>query len=119
MDITIVSETTTTNETLWRAATNGREAVGKTAGEALDSLTTQLDEGRNGMFVIYEQWQPDEFFTAVQQQQLGELMARWRIAREAGKSLATAEQKELEKLVEAELAASAKRAEKLARAIKK
>ena len=29
-----------------------------------------------------EQWQPDEFFTAEQQQRLQELMTRWRAARD-------------------------------------
>ena len=111
MDITIIPETTAANETLWRAATDGKEAVGKTAGEALDGLTTQLNKDRNGLFVLYEQWQPDEFFNAAQQQRLSELMTRWRAARDVGRTLATEEQKELEKLVEAELEASAKRAE--------
>ncbi|MEP7342053.1 MAG: hypothetical protein ABI977_30255 [Acidobacteriota bacterium] len=119
MDITIIPETTAANEIVWRAATDGKEAIGKTAGEALDGLTTQLNKGRNGLFVLYEQWQPDEFFTAVQQQRLSELMARWRIARDADQSLAVQEQKELEELVEAELLASAKRAERVAREMKK
>lgn len=119
MDITIISETTATNETLWRAATDGKEAIGKTAGEALDGLTTGIDKSRNGMFIVYEQWQPDEFFTIAQQKRLSELMARWRTARDAGRTLATEEQKELEKLVEVELEASAKRAKKVAREMKK
>ena len=42
MDITITAETVEADGTLWRAATDGIEAIGKTAGEALDSLTTQL-----------------------------------------------------------------------------
>lgn len=40
-------------------------------------------------------------------------MARWRVARDAGQTLPTEEQIELEELIEAELAASAKRAESL------
>ena len=110
MDITIISETTATNEILWRAATDGKDAVGKTAGEALDSLTTQLGRQQNGMFLVYEQWQPDEFFTAAQQQRLSELMARWRAAQDSGKKLPELEQAELEALVDAQLEGSAKRA---------
>ena len=65
------------------------------------------------MSTIHEQLQPDEFFTAKQQKQLGELMARWRVARDTGQTLPTEEQMELEELIEVELAASAKRAERL------
>ena len=65
------------------------------------------------MVIAHEQFSSDEFFTATQQRHLGELMARWRVARDAGQMLPTEEQMELEGLIEAELAASAKRAERL------
>ena len=110
MDITITAETVGANGKMWRAATNGIEAIGKTAGEALDSLTTQLGKEQDGMFIVYEQWQPDKFFTAAQQQRLSELMARWRAARDVGKGLPADEQAELEALVNAQLEGSAKRA---------
>lgn len=110
MDITIISETTATKETLWRAATDGKDAIGKTAGEALDSLTAQLGREQTGMFLVYEQWQADEFFTTEQQQRLSELMVRWRATRDTGKKLPDAEQAELEALVDAQLEGSARRA---------
>ena len=113
MDITITSETKDTSETQWRAMTKGRQFIGKTAGEALDNLSKELGERQNGYFIVYEQWQPDDFFTATQQQRLQELMTRWRAARDAGGTLSANEQQELEQLVEAELAGSARRAEKM------
>lgn len=119
MDITITSMATTTNETVWRATTDGLEVIGKTAGEALDSLRKRLGTEQNDMFLVREQWQPDEFFTSAQQKRLGELMARWRAARDAGQSFPIEDQKRLEELVDAEFAASAKRAEKMAREMKK
>ncbi len=65
------------------------------------------------MSTIHEQLQPDEFFTAKQQKQLGKLMTQWRVARDAEQTLPTEEQKELEELIDAELAGTAKRAERL------
>ncbi|MDX2042804.1 MAG: hypothetical protein SF097_16415 [Acidobacteriota bacterium] len=120
MDITITSETTATSETMWRAVTNGEVlAVGKSAGEALDSLRKQLGTETKDIFIVCQQWQPDDFFTAAQQKQLSELMSRWRAARDAGQAFPAEDQKRLEELVEAELAASAKRSEKLALEAKK
>jgi hypothetical protein len=52
---------------------------------------------------------PDDLFTAAQQARLAELMARWRAARDEGRTLPADEQAELVALVEAELAASAAR----------
>ncbi len=109
MDITITSEPKATSEIQWRAATNGKQSVGKTAGEALDNLSRELGETRNGYFVVYEQWQPDDFFTASQQLRLDELMTRWRACRDAGAKLPAKEQAELEVLVDVQLEGSAKR----------
>ena|SRR5205085_1422185 len=60
---------------------------------------------------IAQRSQPDGFFTAAQQQRLGDLMARWREARDQNKPLPFEEQAELEHLIEAELQATARRAE--------
>lgn len=98
--------------TAWRAVANGKEAFGRTAGEALDGLTAELSQA--GVFLIYEQWQPDEFFTAEQQQRLSELLARWRLTNDSGEPLAANEQVELEQLIEVELLAAGQRAATLA-----
>lgn len=119
MDITITSVVTTANEKVWCAATDGLEAIGKTAGEALDGLRKRLGTEDNDLFLVRDQWQPDDFFTAAQQKQLSELMARWRAARDVGQALPAEDWKKLEELVDAEFAASAKRAEKLAIEAKK
>lgn len=110
MDITISSVATTTDETMWRATTDGLEVLGKTAGEALDGLRKRLGTEQNDIFIVREQWQPDEFFTAEQQQRLSDLMERWRVARDSGKRLPNAEQAELEALIDAQLEGSANRA---------
>ena len=57
----------------------------------------------------------DRFFTAVQQQRLQELMAKWRAARDSDQSLPADEQTELEQLVDAEVKAAGLRAEMLLR----
>jgi len=117
--ISIVPENIGAGEILWRAIAGDRESVGKTAGEALDALTSQLSGDEGSTMIVIRRWQPDRFFTASQQERLSELMARWREARDAGSSLPPDEQSELEALVEAELRASAQRAEQAWRDLKK
>jgi sarcosine oxidase gamma subunit len=89
------------------------QAMGRTAGEALDALTTQLGPDEAGTLVIVRNLGPDRFFTAEQRQRLEQLMARWRSARDAGQSLSAAEQSELENLIDAEVRAAAERASAL------
>ncbi len=62
---------------------------------------------------------PDRFFTAEQQERLKELMARWRAARDAGMSLPSDEQAELDALVDAELHAATERAAALLKEIER
>jgi hypothetical protein len=96
--------------TYYRAVAGTRQSVAKTVGGALDGLTAQLPADESGTLVIVQNHGPDEFFTAQQQRRLGELMDRWRAARNAGLSLSSAEQRELDSLVEAELRAAGARA---------
>ena len=67
--------------------------------------------------VIVQSQQPDGFFTAEQQERLQGLVARWRAARDAAASLTTAEQAELDTLVDAEVEAAGKRAAALSAAL--
>ncbi|MGH7127094.1 MAG: hypothetical protein ACREJB_13340 [Planctomycetaceae bacterium] len=94
----------------YRAVAGDKQSVGRTAGEALDGLATQLPEDEAGALVILLTLRPDRFFSAEQQQRLAELMQRWREARDQGRPLPTEEQAELDALVEAETRASADRA---------
>jgi hypothetical protein len=109
--ITILAEKVGAEGTTYRALAGEKESVGRTAGEALDALTSQLSDEEAGMLVIVQRLRPDRLFTAEQQQRLSELMSRWRAARDAGRSIADDEQSELESLVEAELEAARRRAE--------
>ena len=108
--VAILPEPTNAGEPAYRAIAGGRQSVGKTAGEALDALTTQLPHEEAGTLVVVQQLRPDQFFTAQQQTRLKELMARWRAARDAGSSLPAGDQTELDALVEAELRAAGERA---------
>jgi hypothetical protein len=101
----------------YRAIAGGRQSLARTAGAALDALTAQLPAEQAGTLVIVQSQQPDEFFTAEQQERLLGLMARWRAAREAGASLTPADQAELDTLVEAEVEAAGKRAAALSAAL--
>ncbi|MFN7948437.1 MAG: hypothetical protein U0Z53_24005 [Blastocatellia bacterium] len=116
--ISIIPEHPGSGETIWRAFSGGRESFGKTAGEAVDALAAQFGEEAPETLII-RQLKPDIYFTAQQQQRLTELMSRWRAAREAGTLLPPEEQTELEGLIEAELQATAKRAEQIRRELEK
>ncbi|HEY7153713.1 MAG TPA: hypothetical protein VH575_07120 [Gemmataceae bacterium] len=115
--ITIVPEPHAMRETTWRAVAGPRQSVGKTAGEALDALTAQLNPDETGTLLVVQAMRPDPFFTAEQQQRLGELMERWRTARDTGMLLPSKEQAELDALIAAELAAATQRAASLLRGI--
>jgi hypothetical protein len=92
--ITILPE----KEDSYRALAGDKESIGRTAGEALDGLTSQLSDDENGTLVIVQNHKADEFFDTTQQQRLTELM-HLRQAR----ILSSEEEQELENLIEAEL----------------
>jgi hypothetical protein len=107
--IAIVPEGREASPARYRAVAGHLQTVGSTVGQALDALTAQLDEPKGTTLVIVQHGQPDQFFTAIQQQRLEELMARWRTARDSGATLPTSEQTELDTLVEAEQRAALQR----------
>jgi hypothetical protein len=110
MKVAILPEPTGMGNFAYRAIAGEQQCVGKTAGEALDALTALLPRSEErGMLVIVQNLRPDCFFTAEQQERLGELMARWRAARDASISLSADEQAELDALVDAEMRAATER----------
>ena len=108
--VSILPENPGANGTIYRAIAGVAQSTGRTPGEALDALTSQLGAEAAGTLVVVQQLRPDRFFTAAQQQRLEELMARWRAARDAQSALPPEEQAELDALVEAELQAAGQRA---------
>jgi len=98
----------------YHAVAGARQSEGRTAGEALDALTTQLPEEDSGTLVVVQHGRPDRYFNSAQQQRMAELMERWRSARDSGTALPAADQTELSLLIEAELAATTQRAAALA-----
>ncbi len=104
--ITIVPERTDN----YRAITGDKESTGRTAGEALDALASQLTEDESGTLVIVQNHKADRFFNTTQQARLIELMQQ----RECGK-LSPEEEGELESLIEAELDGARERTETLLR----
>ncbi|MBI4640236.1 MAG: hypothetical protein HY731_06050 [Candidatus Tectomicrobia bacterium] len=107
--VAILSVLTATGDIAYHAIAGDKQSHGKTAGEALDALTAQLPEDEAGTLVIVQTLRPDRFFDANQQQRLAELMTRWRATRDVGATLPTAEQAELDALIEEEIRAAAKR----------
>jgi hypothetical protein len=108
--ISIETIATANGERIYRAAMGERQSIGKTAGEALDALTVQMGSQEINGFLLLQTYQPDQFFTAEQQQRLTELMSSSRNAQERGAALSAEQQAELEDLIEAELYATAERA---------
>jgi hypothetical protein len=101
----------------YRAVAGQRQSVGRTPGEALDTLAGQLPEAESGTLVVVQHMRPDEFFTSQQRERLALLMERWRQARDSGNELSAEEQADLDALVAAELEATTRRAESLNRQI--
>jgi len=94
----------------YRAVSGRSQAMGRTAGEALDALASQLPQEDADTLVIVRNMSPDRFFSAEQRRRLEELMALRREAI-AGNSLLTAqEEAELEQLVDTEVRAATERA---------
>ncbi len=96
-------------EKTYRAVAGDKHSIGKTAGQALDALTVQLEQADFGGLLFIQGFRPDTFFTAAQQQRLAELMDLWRAARDRGERLPPDQQTELDRLVEAELTAAQRR----------
>lgn len=90
----------------YRARAGDKESTGRTAGEALDALTSQFSDDDGDTFVIVQEFKADEFFSAAQRARLTELMQ----LRE-DQTLSQDEEQELEGLVEAELNGARLRAE--------
>ena len=92
----------------FRAIAGQRHGVGRTMGEALDALTAAWGDDFQETAVFIQRLQPDAYFTAAQYTRMQELLAR-------RATLTAAERVELERLIEAELAAPIARTESLMR----
>lgn len=97
----------------FRAVTMSAQSEGKTAGEALDAVAPSLPSTNSGTVVVIQPFLPDSLFTAEQRARLDELMARLRVARDAGQAIPAEDRVELQSLVAAELEAATRRSEQL------
>lgn len=107
--ITILPEKTDS----YRAFAGDKESTGRTAGEALDALTSQLEDEESGTLVIVQNFKADKFFTAIQQERLTEL-----IQQRKTRNLSPEEESELESLIAAELDGARQRAETMLNELK-
>ena len=111
----LIQETANATESAFRAVTVGKQGAGRTAGEALDALASQLKDDETDTLIVVRSIGPDQFFTSAQRQRLEHLMQSWRSARDSGTAFPAAEQAELEALIDAEVHATAERAAAIAR----
>jgi hypothetical protein len=107
--VAILPVSDASGERIYRAVAGDKQSTGKTAGEALDALTAQLESDEFSTLLIIQSFRPDWFFSTEQQQRLSKLMNLWRTARDQGQSLPLEQQAELDSLVEAELKAATAR----------
>ncbi|PZV12861.1 MAG: hypothetical protein DCF20_16920 [Pseudanabaena sp.] len=111
--ISILPISSISGEKSYRAIAGDKQWTGKTAGQALDGLTTQLAESEFSALLVIQSFNPDLFFSANQQKRLSELMSLWRVARDRGETLLLDQQAELDALVDAELQAATARTNSL------
>ncbi len=104
--VAILPSSDASGELLYRAVAGDRQAVGRTAGQALDRLTNQLGATEFRAVLVIQSFAADALFDATQQSRLAELMQQWRTVRDRGEALPPAQQAELDALVEAELKAA-------------
>ena len=106
--VQILSVPAQRGRTRYQAVAGKQRGDGDTAGQALDAISPKLPRQETAVVVV-QPFVADEFFSDSQSSRLHELMLRWRKCRDAGTSLADAEQAELDSLVEAELLAATNR----------
>lgn len=71
----------------YRAIAGEVQTSGATVGQALDALRSQLGGAEQTTLIVVQPMRPDDRFTAVQQQRLTDLLARWRTASDSGTAL--------------------------------
>ena len=94
----------------FRAVSGRNQAMGRTAGEALDALAAQLPQEDADNLVIIRNMRPDRFFGAEQRRRLEELMVLRCEAIAANSHLTAQQEAELEQLVDDEVRAATCRA---------
>ena len=62
--VAVLEENDGAHQVSFRAVTAGNQAMGRTAGEALDALTSQLPDGGADTLIIVRSLRPDHLFTA-------------------------------------------------------
>jgi hypothetical protein len=94
----------------YRAVSRGSSAAGRTAGEALDALASQLAPEETETLVIVRSMSPDRFFSVPERRRLEDLMRLRREVSDQNSTLGVEEQAELERLADAEVKATTARA---------
>jgi hypothetical protein len=113
--VAVLSESVDAESMPYRAVSGRNQAMGRTAGEALDALTALLPKEDAETLVIVRDLKADRFFSAEQRRRMTELMALRTEVRFGRASWSNEDEADLERLVDAELRAAMERAEALAR----
>ena len=100
--VAIRTEEQETGGRRFRAIAGNRQSVGRTMGEALDALAAEWGDSIQETVVLIHRFQPDQYFTQTQYDQMQALLAR-------RTALTPEERAELEALMDAELDATVTR----------
>jgi hypothetical protein len=101
--ISIKTVITTDGERLYQASLGTQSSTGRTAGEVLDDLTAKMENQEINGFLFLQVNEPDQLFTAPQQERLAELKSLWQVARDQGNTLPIEQQAELDDLMVLEM----------------
>jgi hypothetical protein len=101
--ISIKTVTTTDGKRLYQVSLGTQSSTGKTAGEALDDLTAKMENQEINGFLFLQVNEPDQFFTAPQQEKSAELKSLWQVARDQGNTLPIEQQAKLDDLMVLEM----------------
>lgn len=98
----------------YRATTADRESLGSTPGAALDALAAQLGPVTSERLVVLIEPRGEDSIPPEQRQRLDELKQLYRLASTGRGTMSAADRDEMERLFDAQFAASERRAAALA-----
>ncbi len=64
--VAVLEDNDGAHQVSFRAVTAGNQAMGRTAGEAMDALTSQLPDGGADTLIIVRSLRPDQFSSNTQ-----------------------------------------------------
>jgi hypothetical protein len=113
--VTLIHDAADPETMPYRAVAGKIQAMGRTAGEAIDALTARMEPENAQTLVIVRNLSGDRYFTDEQRQRMERLISQHKRSLEGHAAWTRDDEAELIRLVDAELKAATERAEALCR----